>query len=94
MKPITILIPMLAMLCGCEDKPHAVDMKEFIAFKIRMQKELYDINMRIDAIEVAKKRTGPVQTGTFVTNITVIEVPAGFELKELGNGINLVPIKK
>ena len=51
MKPITILIPLLALLCGCDEKARPVTREEFIAFKIRMQNELYDINMRLHALE-------------------------------------------
>lgn len=63
MKPITILIPMLAMLCGCEEKTHTVDMREFVAFKIKMQNELYDINMKINALE-AEVFTNDIPPGT------------------------------
>lgn len=57
MKPITrhsltlSVIVAASVVCGCEKKTHTVDMKEFIAFKIRMRNEIYDINMRINALE-------------------------------------------
>ncbi len=99
MKPITILIPLIAMLCGCEEKTHTVDMREFVAFKIKMQNELYDINMKINALESPEKNrnreaditlsdhsTGRLVARGEIKEIQIVEVPKGFTLITLPDG--------
>lgn len=51
MKPTILAILSAVTLCGCDPWDRSAKSRELIEFKVQMQNELYDINMRLHALE-------------------------------------------
>ena len=99
MKPTILAILSAVALCGCDPWARPVQRDEFFDLKVKMQNELHDINVRLNAPGSSEKNrnskadftipdqsTGRLVARGEIKEIQIVEVPKGFTLITLPDG--------